>query len=107
MEIEEWLTTVVDRIRERAPYSACRLLRLTQAAPTRELEIGWLIELDAGAGDPPLDEDGLMTLLGEMRLLGLQPTLLTHGEGVLNGNGRPAARSRAASDQLVAPDRYD
>ena len=41
-----------------------------------EAGIGWMIELDAANGERPLDEDSLAAALRDMRLLGLQPTVL-------------------------------
>jgi hypothetical protein len=35
-----------------------------------------MIELDAANAEPVLDEDGLATVVRDMRLLGLQPTVL-------------------------------
>lgn len=74
-EVEEWLERQTERLREAAPQSACRLLRLSQAAPPGAREAGWLIELDAGAGDG-IDPERLEGVLSDMRLLGLRPTIL-------------------------------
>src|SRR5687767_6292486 len=78
-EVDDWLHTEVERLRDQAPHAALRLLRLDQACPSGEAEVGWLIELDAAGGAPPLDEEALAQILRDLRLLGLQPTLLKAG----------------------------
>lgn len=78
-ELERWLAREVSRLRESAPGAGLRLLRLTQAVPTADIEVGWLVELDAADGDPPLDERGLEAMLRDMRLLGLRPIVLRNG----------------------------
>ena len=52
------------------------MLRLKQQAPTGEVEIGWLIELDAASGAPKFDGETLAPVVRDLRLLGLQPTVL-------------------------------
>jgi hypothetical protein len=79
-ELEQWLEQEVGRLRARAPRAVLRLLRLSQRVPTGESGIGWMIELDAANGEAPLDEDHLAAVLRDMRLLGLQPTLLRGSE---------------------------
>ena len=54
-----------------------RLSRLTQGLPAAHLDIGWLIELELDPDEPLLADDRLPQALRDMRLLGLQPTLLT------------------------------
>jgi hypothetical protein len=78
-EVDDWLRAEVERLRDETPHTALRLLRLSQAFPTGDAEVGWLIELDAAGGAPPLDEDGLAQILRDLRLLGLQPTLFKAG----------------------------
>lgn len=78
-EIDEWLRAEVERLREQAPHAALRLLRLHQALPTGDAEVGWLIEFDASGDEAPLDDDELAQILRDLRLLGLQPTLLQAG----------------------------
>jgi hypothetical protein len=53
-----------------------RLSRLTQGPLRADLYMGWLIELDLPDGEPLLTGDRLAHALRDMRLLGLQPTLL-------------------------------
>jgi hypothetical protein len=75
-EVEQWLEDELDRLRAGTPHGVLRLLRLSQPAPAGEIEIGWLIELEQGNGDPPLDVDSLTRTMRDLRLLGLQPTAL-------------------------------
>jgi hypothetical protein len=41
-----------------------------------EIDIGWLLELELPEDEPLLSPDRLTEMLRDMRLLGLQPTLL-------------------------------
>jgi hypothetical protein len=86
-ELEAWLEAELERLRASAPQALLRLLRLSQQVPTGEAGIGWLIELDAASGERPLEGDDLAAVLRDMRLLGLQPTVLRAGE-----NGDAPAR---------------
>ena len=79
-ELEQWLGQEVERLRASAPQAVLRLVRLTQRLPSGDVDIGWMIELDAAIGEPVLDEDGLATVVRDMRLLGLQPTVLRVSE---------------------------
>lgn len=75
-EVQRWLTEEVGRLREDAPDAAIRLLRLSQAGPEGEIGVGWQIELGVTMADSPLDPQSLSELLGDLRLLGLQPSVL-------------------------------
>jgi hypothetical protein len=75
-ELEGWLEQQVDELRAAAPGAILRLLRLTQGGPASQLEIGWLVELELADGAPLLAGPRLADSLTDMRLLGLQPTLL-------------------------------
>jgi hypothetical protein len=75
-ELEQWLGEEVERLRASAPRAVLRLLRLSQRVPTGEAGVGWMIELDVANGEDALDEDSLASVLRDMRLLGLQPTVL-------------------------------
>jgi hypothetical protein len=79
-ELEPWLKTQLDDLRADAPHGTLRLSRLTQSAPDMDLEIGWLVELDLPDGEPLLTGRRLADALRDMRLLGLQPTLLARHE---------------------------
>jgi hypothetical protein len=91
-EVEHWLWSELDRLRAQAPEATLRMLRLTQSAPTSQLEVGWLVEVDAPDGDALVARDGLEDVLRDMRLLGLQPTVL---------------RSNGSATSAVAPDPVD
>lgn len=57
-----------------------RLSRLTQELPSLDIDIGWLLELELREGEPLLARDRLADALRDMRLLGLEPTLLSPQE---------------------------
>jgi hypothetical protein len=84
-ELEPWLEKQVNELRADAPHGTLRLSRLTQGAPQLDLEIGWLVELDIPEGEPLLTGHRLADVLRDMRLLGLQPTLLAPQEARTNG----------------------
>jgi hypothetical protein len=75
-ELEGWLEQHVDELRAAAPGAILRLSRLTHGGPATDLDIGWLVELELADGEPLLGGPWLADSLGDMRLLGLQPTLL-------------------------------
>jgi hypothetical protein len=83
-ELEPWLAKQLDELRADAPRGTLRLSRLTQSAPDLDLENGWLIELDLPEGEPLVLGHRLANALRDLRLLGLQPTLLTPQEGWTN-----------------------
>jgi hypothetical protein len=75
-ELERWLELEVHELRAEAPHGTVRLSRLTQGLPNVDIDIGWLIELEVPASAPLLVPDRLAVALRDMRLLGLQPTVL-------------------------------
>lgn len=75
-ELQRWLSAEIDRLRDDAPEAAIRLLRLSQPGPESEIEVGWQIELGVASPESPLDERSLGELLRDLRLLGLQPSVL-------------------------------
>jgi hypothetical protein len=83
-ELEGWLGREVDGIRQAAPDATVRLMRLSQALSAGRVAVGWLIELEGLRGEAALTDLQLDALLRDMRLLGLQPTLLG-----LNNAGSP------------------
>ena len=83
-ELEGWLDERVDELRAAFPQGTLRLCRLTQGGPSSDLNIGWLIELELADGEP-LGGQLLADSLRDMRLLGLQPTLLTRRDASTNG----------------------
>ncbi len=76
-ELYDWLEEQVGRLRADAPEGTIRLSSLTQAMPTGERDIGWLVELDLPEGESFLCGARGAALLRDLRLLGLQPTVLT------------------------------
>ena len=95
-ELQKWLTAEIKRLREDAPDAAIRLLRLSQPGPEGEIAVGWQIELGITPPVPPLDEDSLGELVRDLRLLGLQPSVLqaeSPGNTPSSLNGGPASAS--------------
>jgi hypothetical protein len=84
-EIEGWLELEMHELRKAAPHGTVRLSRLTQRGPSTNPDSGWLVELEFDEGEPLLAEHRLADALRDMRLLGLQPTLLVPAEGRANG----------------------
>jgi hypothetical protein len=89
-ELEGWLEIEVKDLRAQAPRATVRLSRLTQDGPGAHLDIGWLIELELEPTEPLLAGDRLSQALRDMRLLGLEPTLLTPTPSSPQTNGRAA-----------------
>ena len=89
-ELEGWLELEVKDLRAQAPHATVRLSRLTQGRPDAHLDIGWLIELELDPTEPLLAGDRLPQALRDMRLLGLQPTLLTPTTSTPHTNGQAA-----------------
>jgi hypothetical protein len=89
-ELERWLEIEVKELRAQAPHATVRLARLTQGLPNAQLDIGWLIELELDPDEPLLAGDRLAQALRDMRLLGLQPTLLAPSPPAVHTNGRAA-----------------
>jgi hypothetical protein len=84
-ELEGWLERQVEELRAEAPHAAVRLSRLTQSRPDAEVDVGWLVELELAEDDPLLAGHRLADALRDMRLLGLQPTLLAPRGAWSNG----------------------
>jgi hypothetical protein len=91
-ELEAWLTREIEQVRASAPEATVRLMRLTQARPTGASVVGWLVELDSVAGSGVANLH-LERVLADMRLLGLQPSLLALREAA----GRSRSEEEAAS----------
>ena len=75
-ELEQWLAQQLNELRAEAPLGIIRMSRLTQGRPSSGCYIGWLVELELPEAEPVLSEDRLADALRDMRLLGVQPTLL-------------------------------
>jgi hypothetical protein len=89
-ELEGWLEIEVDGLRAQAPHATVRLSRLTQGLPDAHLDIGWLIELELDPDAALLAGGHLTEALRDMRLLGLQPTLLAPSQPATHTNGQAA-----------------
>jgi hypothetical protein len=95
-ELERWLDEQVEGLRAEAPHGTVRVARLTQELPSIDVGIGWLLELELPEDEPLLDEDRLVAVLRDMRLLGLQPTLLAPQELSTWSAGQPDRAAEAA-----------
>lgn len=79
-DLADWLEAKVTELREGTPQLLVRLARLVQDLPDATVDDGWLIEVELQSQE----EDGPFTslmialeeLLRDMRILGLDPTLL-------------------------------
>jgi hypothetical protein len=96
-DVQRWLTDELGRLRDDAPNSAIRLVRLSQSGPETEIEVGWQIELN-GNDEPPLEDGRLKEVLRDLRLLGLQPAVL-RGVGSNQGSEKLSAVSTRATNQ--------
>jgi hypothetical protein len=84
-ELECWLQREVDDLRAAAPQATVRMSRLMQGRRDAGLAAGWLVELELSEGEPLLAGDRLREALRDMRLLGLQPTLLAPRDATTHG----------------------
>ena len=84
-ELQAWLELEVHELRKAAPRGTVRLSRLTQGGPSTDLKTGWLVELELADDEPLLAGHRLADALRDMRLLGLQPTLLAPRDAWANG----------------------
>ena len=81
-DLTDWLEGKVAELREGTPGLLVRLTRLAQDLPGATVDDGWLLELELpgerGDGDGPytLLMVSLEETLRDMRVLGLDPTLL-------------------------------
>jgi hypothetical protein len=73
-EIESWLEREIAHVREEVSGATVRLLRVSQDLPSGDQALGWLIEFDVDRSF--LNGERLAAILSEMRLLGIQPTVL-------------------------------
>jgi hypothetical protein len=76
-ELERWLEAQAGELRTAAREGTVRLSRLTQDLPSHEVRIGWLLEVEVPEAERARTRDRLLEAVTDMRLLGLQPTLLT------------------------------
>ncbi len=76
-ELEGWLELEIHELRAAVPRSTVLLSRLAHRGRSADSEAGWLIELQLAEGESLLGEGRLAGVLRDMRLLGLEATLLT------------------------------
>ena len=95
-ELERWLEQQARELRAEAPHGTVRLSRLTQGRPAVDLVVGWLVELELAEGEPLLAGHRLADALRDMRLLGLQPTLLARAACGRTEEQRDRPRHRGA-----------
>src|SRR4051794_34179418 len=102
-ELEDWLAREVHRIRAAVPDATVRLMRLSQPLSAGRVAVGWLIELEGLRGEVALTDLQLDTILRDMRLLGLQPTLLAPKarEQERHGFGMRAMRTSVSPGRLA------
>lgn len=77
-EAEDWLRQEVAPVTGSAGVRSAALSRLASASRRWTQEWGWLIELefkDAQAARAAVAEDACAMLLGDLRLLGMRPTV--------------------------------
>lgn len=85
-ELEHWLEEKLAELRRQVPEGTIRLSRLTDALPSTEVSIGWLVEFDLPDDRSLLASGRLAPMLRDLRLLGFQPTLLApHVQPRANG----------------------
>jgi hypothetical protein len=87
-ELENWLARRLEELRAELPQLRVRLLRLTQPLPSDDIEVGWLLELELPVDQWAPMEGRLHATVTDLRLLGLQPTLLQPRDAAA-GNARP------------------
>jgi hypothetical protein len=81
-------------LRTISPLSTVRLSNLVQNLPDSDVEIGWLLEAESPADDAQRVVAQLRDLVRDLRLMGLQPTLLEPAGSM--------ARPRSTRPQLAA-----
>jgi hypothetical protein len=94
-DLEQWLDHEVADLRAAAPEGTVRLSRLTQALPSGDVDIGWLLELELSERERLLAVDRIAEALRDMRLLGFQPAMLAPIE-VSDGTATPHDKATAA-----------
>lgn len=81
-ELEQWLEQQVGRLVRHEDEHA-RVSRVTRQSAGEEQEVGWLVEIERdGPATPAIDRETLADLLRDMRLVGLEPSVLVPGDQV-------------------------
>jgi hypothetical protein len=80
-QLERWLDHQVAELRCDVPHGTIRLSRLTQHLPNTDVSVGWLLELELVAEECGHLRPRIVAAIRDMRLLGLQPTLMAPAAG--------------------------
>ena len=91
-ELEQWLDHQVMDLHAVAPEATVRLSRVTQAFPSGDVDVGWLIEFELRETQRRIVLDRVAEALRDMRLLGFQPALLAPVE-LSEGTAMPEGRA--------------
>jgi hypothetical protein len=75
-DLAHWFEQQIAVLRTISPPSTVRLSSLVQTLPDSEVEIGWLLEAETPADEEQRVFTHLRELARDLRLMGLQPTLL-------------------------------
>jgi hypothetical protein len=75
-ELSDWLEHQVMDLRSVVPDATIKRSRLTQTLPSRDVDVGWLIELELSDQERDDVHDRLLEAVRDMGLLGFQPTVL-------------------------------
>jgi hypothetical protein len=102
-ELEQWLDHQVMDLRAAAPEGTVRLSRLTQALPSGDVDIGWLLELELSERERLRALDRIAEALRDMRLLGFQPDMLapievSEGAAIPQGHATVAVPSGSGAN---------
>ncbi len=76
-EMERWLNEEVTRIYDGVPEMTGCLWRLSREGIDDETGVGWQIELCMASSASPFDHKGLTELLRDLRLVGVEPSVLS------------------------------
>ena len=85
-EAETWLRGAVEKLSAVAPAQALAVAALHDGNADRAVEWDWLVELDLPDHDDQDARRGLSELLLDLRLLGMQPSVVAVGRPI----GAPA-----------------
>ena len=103
VELTGWIEDKVAQLSTSTPQAAVRLTRLVQDLPTATLDDGWLIEIRLEGEHEEEHSDSLTAsleeILRDMRILGLDPTLLVP-ETLPLGDEEPVLAVRGARMKL-------
>jgi hypothetical protein len=101
-QLERWLTERVAELRGQVPQGTVRLSRLTQHLPESDVAIGWLLELELFEADFRRLQPRIADAVRDMRLLGLQPTVMAPAKSGRLTLGQSAG---ANGDHTPSPER--